>query len=528
MDYLSLCLICKDENDYLPEWLDYHILMGVDRFYIYDNESSTSLRESLQHYIARRWVIVVDIPGRAQQLAAYDHCLQTFGTNTFWLGFIDTDEFLVPKNSHDLKATLAEFESYGGVAVSSLFFGSNGHASRPPEGQIAGYTTCVHESFNEYDLVKSIIRPSCVVMPNSPHDFIFREGFYCVNENSVRVDGQHFPVSVGKLQLNHYYCRSEQEIQRKLKRGRGAMDAAWPRRRFDMINLLADKKETSALERLERYFGDAPVDLVEPAMSYVLQNISILAKHKTAAPFAADTVEHRFAPRGEFEKTKLMRDQIQSALERGELKQASSLMLERLKIYPQLITLYADLANCLLDLGDFESAWQVLGTAWKLSPNNYVLLGGMAFYFLRTQNYKMAENTCRLLLDMAPHDTIGLGMLTHSLIGQDRYEEALAIGVPVIELAARFGELPGRMGLFLVKKLADHLIERNYIESAVRLLRNGVMSQPQDAGALLELSRVLILAGSRNEALTCLRQVEVLDPGNPKIGELRAQIGESA
>ena len=47
MDYLSLCLICKDENDYLAEWLDYHILMGVERFYIYDNESQVSLRETL-------------------------------------------------------------------------------------------------------------------------------------------------------------------------------------------------------------------------------------------------------------------------------------------------------------------------------------------------------------------------------------------------------------------------------------------------------------------------------------------------
>ena len=39
MDYLSLCLICKDENDYLAEWLDYHILAGVERFYIYDDDS---------------------------------------------------------------------------------------------------------------------------------------------------------------------------------------------------------------------------------------------------------------------------------------------------------------------------------------------------------------------------------------------------------------------------------------------------------------------------------------------------------
>ncbi len=175
MDYLSLCLICKDENEYLPEWLDYHILMGVDRFYIYDNESRVSLRETLKEYIERGWVVVVDIQGKAMQLYAYDHCLQTFGAQTFWMGFIDTDEFLVPKTAKDLKELLKEYEGYAGLAVSSLFFGSSGHKTRPAVGQIAGYTQRTHETFKENELVKSIVQPQQTLMPNSPHDFIYKE-----------------------------------------------------------------------------------------------------------------------------------------------------------------------------------------------------------------------------------------------------------------------------------------------------------------------------------------------------------------
>ena len=134
MDYLSLCLTYKDENDYLPEWLDYHILMGVDRFYIYDNESQVSLRETLKEYVERGWVVVLDISGKAMQLYAYDHCLQTFGPQTFWMGFIDTDEFLVPKTTLDLKEFLKDYEDYAGLAVSSLFFGSGNHKTRPAGG----------------------------------------------------------------------------------------------------------------------------------------------------------------------------------------------------------------------------------------------------------------------------------------------------------------------------------------------------------------------------------------------------------
>ena len=188
MDYLSLCLICKDENDYLPEWLDYHILMGVDRFYIYDNESRISLRESLADYIARGWAVVMNIPGKAAQLFAYDHCLQTFGSNTFWMGFIDTDEFLVTKSALNLKDFLKGYEEFGGLAVSSLFFGSNHHQNRPSCGQIAGYTLRTRQSFQRNNLIKSIVQPLKAWMPNSPHDFIFKENAWCVNENFLRVD----------------------------------------------------------------------------------------------------------------------------------------------------------------------------------------------------------------------------------------------------------------------------------------------------------------------------------------------------
>ncbi|WP_369598480.1 glycosyltransferase family 2 protein, partial [uncultured Muribaculum sp.] len=37
---VSLCLIFKDEEPYLKEWIDYHILIGVDHFYLYNNNSS--------------------------------------------------------------------------------------------------------------------------------------------------------------------------------------------------------------------------------------------------------------------------------------------------------------------------------------------------------------------------------------------------------------------------------------------------------------------------------------------------------
>ena len=48
---LSVVAIIRDEAIYMQEWLDYHILAGVDKFYIYDNGSKDNISEILQPYI---------------------------------------------------------------------------------------------------------------------------------------------------------------------------------------------------------------------------------------------------------------------------------------------------------------------------------------------------------------------------------------------------------------------------------------------------------------------------------------------
>jgi len=518
MDYLSLCLICKDENDYLPEWLDYHILTGVDRFYIYDNESQTSLRESIKDYIERGWVVVLDIPGKAVQLYAYDHCLHTFGPNTFWMGFIDTDEFLVPKTCLDLKELLKEYEAYGGLAVSSLFFGSNGHQIRPADGQIASYTRRTNTTFKEFIFVKSIVQPGLTLMPNSPHDFIYKENIWCVDESLLRVDYQQFPSHTKKIQINHYYCRSEQEIDLKLKRGRGDEASAWPRTRSDGINRMATEDDTSILENLQNLFQLVEKDSHSQSTILktdgLLEMMSALACTRNATPLGMTPPREACNFQTEFCSIQTLRDQTQAAIDRKEYEEVKRLILSQLEVVPQNIVLYLDLSVYLIYLGDPAGAWKALQQAWQLSPNNYVVLGGMAFFFLKVEDFNMAENACRLLLELAPHELGALGMLTHSLIGQGRFEEALKVGIPVIELSAVFGSLPERMSISLVKKMADYLLEKKDFSGAVRLWQAGIKCQTGDVNTLMELSQALMLKGDKAEAYQYLAEVQKLDPQN--------------
>ncbi|MEI7848570.1 MAG: glycosyltransferase family 92 protein [Chloroflexota bacterium] len=520
MDYLSLCLICKDENDYLPEWLDYHILMGVERFYIYDNESRVSLRQTLKEYIELGWVVVMDIPGKAMQLQAYDHCLQTFGPNSFWMGFIDTDEFLVPKTVLDLKELLKKYEAYGGLAVSSLFFGSSGQQTRPAEGQIAGYTKSTHATFIENELIKSIVRPSMILSPKTPHDFFYKPAAHCVNESFLRVDNQHFPHSAKKIQLNHYFCRSRAELEQKLIRGRGDAVELYQRKRFDWVDRYATFSETTALQNLQEVLGlsgQKNASMRKKLAQGELLRLAAGQARNIKPQGQLFDVPTRLVLREAMTRELVMKAHLNELLKEENYLELKKLYLEMQKELPEQIALYIDLVTILINLNEPELAWQALAQAWKLAPNSYYVLNSMSNFFLRASNFEMAEKTVRLLLNIAPLDLQAQAFLTEALLGQGRFEDALKIGVPVIELSAEVGELPKKMGLYLVKKMADYLSLKQDYAGAIHLWQTGLKCQPEDVDALLEYSQVLLVTGNNAGAQQQLTKARLLAPQNETV-----------
>jgi hypothetical protein len=93
---VAICCIVRDE-EYLVEWIEYHSLIGVTKFYIYDNGSAITVNQTLATYIDSGLVEVITFPGEVMQLPAYDNCLEQYGSLCKWIAFIDADEFIVPK-----------------------------------------------------------------------------------------------------------------------------------------------------------------------------------------------------------------------------------------------------------------------------------------------------------------------------------------------------------------------------------------------------------------------------------------------
>ena len=105
---LAVVAIVKNEGPYIKEWLDYHLLAGVDHFFIYDNESEDNLKEVLQPYIEKGIVTYTFFPGKVIQTPAYDMAMNRFRFYCRYIAFIDIDEFILPKTNRSITEVIDE------------------------------------------------------------------------------------------------------------------------------------------------------------------------------------------------------------------------------------------------------------------------------------------------------------------------------------------------------------------------------------------------------------------------------------
>jgi hypothetical protein len=236
--YLAACAIYRDEADYLAEWIEFHRLVGFERFYLYDNRSADHHTEVLDPYIRDGIVVLHDWPQYPGQFAAYEHCIANYGDECRWIGFFDVDEFVFSPTYRAVPEVLSEYEQWPGVCVNLPRFGTSGHRARPEGLVIENYVVRLQTLAER--TVKSIVDPAAVDRCLNAHEFSYRR------RDAVDTDG--FPVhgtatkspSLDRLRGNHYYSKSEDEL--RSKHTRRTADYARERRPLPDAEGLAERE----------------------------------------------------------------------------------------------------------------------------------------------------------------------------------------------------------------------------------------------------------------------------------------------
>lgn len=256
---LAVHIICKDDEDCLKESIEYHTLIGVDHFLIYDNNSKRPLKETLKHYTN---VTVIDWPYHLRQRVSQTDCTNRFRSKFKWIAILDTDEFIVMKDGNtNLKEFLKPYRKYGGLAVGFVNFGSSGYLKKQKR-VITSYT-----QIESYDYVgKSIFINTKYYLHQGLgcHDHHSIPGNFFVNEQFNRKISFDFLCDAlkiqfwfprlfkylinisknptDKIQINHYFKRSLEDFRQRSLRVQDQKDlpAYSPNKRF--ANMDVNKK----------------------------------------------------------------------------------------------------------------------------------------------------------------------------------------------------------------------------------------------------------------------------------------------
>jgi len=214
---LTACMKFKNDARFLPEWLEFHQIVGFEHFYLYNNNSTDDYVEALAPYCDEGSVTLYEWPETPAFPKADQHCVAHHGHEARWIAFLDDDEFLFPTRGENVRKILSRYEPYPALAVHWFMFGSSGHLRRPEGLVLENY---LRRAKRVSPTIKSIVNPRRVAAPVNTHRWFYKSGIISTDENENPVEhSSAIPAAAAILRINHYWSKSLEDGHNKVARG---------------------------------------------------------------------------------------------------------------------------------------------------------------------------------------------------------------------------------------------------------------------------------------------------------------------
>jgi hypothetical protein len=211
---VAMVCIAKQEDEYIEEWIKYNFKLGFDDIFVYQNNW--------------RWPVEMDnvykieFDGKPMQVAAYNNFLQTYDGRYDWVAFFDVDEFLVLKKHENVKDFIKDYSEYSAIGINWVLFGDNGLSFDGDYSVLSRFTKRQSGIDNHVKCIVRVDKNIDYSVHNPKYIPMVDTGF------NTFTGPWNFNPKDDVAQLNHYFCKTWQEWQKKKSKGRVSHSADDP------------------------------------------------------------------------------------------------------------------------------------------------------------------------------------------------------------------------------------------------------------------------------------------------------------
>jgi hypothetical protein len=234
---LAIAAMFKDEARFLDEWIEYHRVVGVEHFWLYDHASNDDWHAVLDPHLAsglveiRTYPATLDTPWESLQVESYQDAVARADGLAEWLAIIDLDEYLLPRVDDTVPACLdRHYGDAAAVYVNWRNFGTGGVTLQRGGPILTELTSCARRDHPANSIGKSIVRPDAVLRTEMwyAHHVVLATGArYFDGDGDPIPAGDREPALDGRahdglLRINHYQMRDEAHFRSaRLRRTKG-------------------------------------------------------------------------------------------------------------------------------------------------------------------------------------------------------------------------------------------------------------------------------------------------------------------
>jgi hypothetical protein len=223
-----LVCIAKLEQNYIEEFVRYHLSLGFARIYLFDNEDVPTYEKLLKPYVNSKQLVVTHLPGN-------NHCVTNHNGHRMFIpvqylalhifteeiisdyqithiAHIDIDEFIVLKKHNNICEFINEYikDDCAGIGMNWRFFGSSFNKDPITKPVTERFTMCAELGDKH---IKTIFRKDRFLQFDGCHTIKTTSGHIKSTDGTIIVGPYNEKAPIDVIQVNHYKCKTLPEYR---------------------------------------------------------------------------------------------------------------------------------------------------------------------------------------------------------------------------------------------------------------------------------------------------------------------------